>query len=339
MINQSGISRVDSQRRLRRTKLLLNLKKFTVVKMVSYIEKCTVNSESFFYDTRFGTKIDEHIIYTPYKNCFASVANPVSDIRRITRDEDIFYVSAVSYGSIVLVIVRFYPVDGTFTCRDYDPTKIIPAILASDSKKYLEMKGHPFYQPGYVADYSGLPDMQDYTAAIDELQEHSFSSKVVSRRIEKKGLAFDNELDWYDKPDMPASPCSLCSPGSRGVREPSSQSNSPLHSDCDSCLGNNEDICDTFPIVTQTDIDEIERLFGKKERSDTPDYLRELPRKPLRKIINLGDDTRSISASFEPYRFISYSPVELFPMLEKIDDYQPVAQELIPKVDARVDNL
>lgn len=321
--------------------------------MVSYIEKCTVNSESFFYDTRFGTKIDEHTLYTPYKKCFASVAKPVSDIRHIIRDEDTFYVSVVSGGSAALAIVRFYPVDDTFTCRDYDPTKIIPAILASDSKKYLEMKGHPFYQPGYVADYSGLPDIQDYTAAIDELQEHSFSPKIMSRRIEKKGLAFDNELDWYDKPDMPASPCSPCSPyspGSRGVREPSSQSNSPLHSDCDSCGlfdvrgDNNEDICDTFPIVTQSDIDEIERLFGKKERSDTPDYLRELPRKPLRKIINLSDSTRSISTrsistNFEPYRFISYSPVELFPMLEKIDDYQPVAQELIPKVDARVDNL
>lgn len=343
------------------------------------IERCTINGESFFYDSRFGTKIDEYILHPSYKKCFTSIAKPVSEIRSIVRDENSFHISIMVEGSYVQIMVRFYPVDKTFVCRDYDPTKIIPMILASDSKEYLKMKDHPFYKFGYTADYSWSPDnLKDvdfkYDKAIEELlsRPSRFSGfpiyedpyDVSEREIKqltnsilqpaeiktppkKKGLAFSNELDWYDGSVEYESPKdSPKSSFSGRVREPHSDS------DCDSCgVFGVDDPDESLPTITQADIEEIEKLFSTNEppdeilaTMDSPEpKIADMPKKPLRKLpvkMTLSDEHQKIIQ--EQARLRNEEIIQLRELQRTIADmadYKPIESSLIPKIDERGDNL
>lgn len=179
----------------------------------SCIEKCTINGSTFFYDVRFGSKIDEHKLHPFYMNCFVSTAKNISEIKRIIRIENNFYISVIAEKILHQTTVKFYPTDKTFVCRDYDPTKIIPAILESDCKEYLKSLDHPFYKPGYTANYLYTSDdlTHMYDRAIKDLSNPSrfcdfsfdsdsdpcFKSKPV-KPLKKKGLFYSNELDWYN---------------------------------------------------------------------------------------------------------------------------------------------
>lgn len=342
------------------------------------IERSTINGESFFYDSRFGTKIDEHILHPSYKKCLTSVARPVSEIRSIVRTENCFHISIMVEGSYVQIMVRFYPVDKTFVCRDYDPTKIIPMILASDSKEYLKMKDHPFYKFGYTANYSWSPnDLKNidfkYDEAVDELLGRSsmFSSiqiyedpyDVSEREIKqltnnilqpaelpppkKKGLTLLNELDWYNGSVEYESPKdSPKSSFNKRVSEPHADS------DCDSCgVFGVDDPDESLPIITQADIEEIEKLFGKNEppdeilaTMDSPEIkIADIPKKPLRKLpitMTLSDEDQKIiqdQARLHNEEIIRLR--ELQKIIADMTSYKHIENNLIPKIDERDDNL
>ena len=331
------------------------------------IERCTINGESFFYDSRFGTKIGEHILCPSYKKCFTSVAKPISEVRSIVRNENSFHISIIAEGSCVQIMVRFYPVDKTFVCRDYDPTKIIPMILASDSKEYLKMKDHPFYKFGYIANYAWSPDnLKDidfkYDRAIEELlskpsrfcvydDPYDVSEREIKQPAEiktppkKKGLAFSNELDWYDgRVEYESPKDSPKSSFSGRTREP--------HSDCDSCdVFGVDDPDESLPIITQSDIEEIEKLFGINEppdeilaTMDSPEpKISDIPKKPLKKlpmVMALSDEHQKIiqeQARLRNEEIIRLR--ELQKTITEMADYKPIESSLIPKIDERSDNL
>ncbi len=299
------------------------------------IEKYTINTVSgpttYYYDTRFGTQILDRILHPSYKKCFSSTVQPVKEVKTIVRDENNFHLCIVSNDAsansvCIQIMVRFYPADKTFICRDYDPTVIIPAILASDAKDYLKNKDHPFYRFGYIADYSWHPiDLQmdyKYLSAIEQLREreelfgHSRSmyNRMLLQNTEeaeiakltnqinnppkpptppkKSGLAFTNELDWYDSmlddsgsnesaaksdekidiadllrkaKDLHGSPTTSSS-GERDnhrVQEP--------HSDCDSCghsVFGVDDPDESLPTITADDIKELDALFNTYTREE-----------------------------------------------------------------------
>ncbi len=142
------------------------------------IEHCTIindrveskisNSE-FYYDTRLGMRIDEHLMHPVYKNNIRINVLPVISVCSITRKEYVFDITLLVYENAtniadtnaqkVTISVRYFPIDHSFVVRSYDPTKIIQAILSNnDNKDFFVSHNHPYHKYGYIADYGWAPE-------------------------------------------------------------------------------------------------------------------------------------------------------------------------------------
>ncbi len=377
------------------------------------IEKCTVGADVFYYDSRFGTKIDEHTLHPLYKRCFTSTAQPVSDIARVVRDENNFHISLTSLNRSIQTMVKFYPCDKTFVCRDFDPRVVIPAILASSAKEYLKVKDHPFYRFGYVADYTFSPsdldlrytraansladdmrfttDFQKYTqtpqvqAFIAQAREEDEIKRITQQLTEpskpktppkKQGLAFANELDWYDKDYEDLIPANRSKTidiaeimhskekdSYERIQEPHSDS------DCDSCgMFGVDDPDNLLPTITKADIEELETLFGTGRDEHTAGELAHemasnepmvdefvsdyrIPRIPLKKLSWCPPS----APKMQDAQRIEYEKIiqeqarqrneelirlrELQKLLSSMPEYTPVPKHLIPTLDNRDDNM
>lgn len=120
-------------------------------------------TSKYYCDTRFGTIINEYILYPPYRNRIVFRVFPVKKYLGSTRTDDIFRVTIESNGVQHTIPVFYFPKNNTFVCRDYDPSVIIPNILAeSKHSDFLQSKLHPMYKFGYVADYSSAPRDADW---------------------------------------------------------------------------------------------------------------------------------------------------------------------------------
>jgi len=294
----------------------------------SCIERCEVAGETFYYDTRFGTKIMS--MHPSYKKCFSAIAQPVDSVESIIREENTFHVRIKSKGLPINISIKFYPCDKTFVCRDYDPSVIIPAILQdSNCREYLESRKHPMYNFGYVADYLWSPDClnkwRDSNLDYDPDEELIEIQRTLSKRepSKKKGLAYLNELDWYN-------------PESR-IQEPVS--------DCESCVGDDPPFASE---ITQADLEEIEAMFGgtgnveKKldAYNDELDFW--VPRKPLKKIESVKSEINQ-----EIERMKQEQMRQQIAEIKRLRDLQQLMAEMppwtqpsgVPKIDERIDNL
>ncbi len=321
------------------------------------IEKYTIDTVSgpttYFYDSRFGTRIPDRILHPSYKRCFSAIVQPVKEVKSITREENNFHLCIISNNSHVQIMVRFYPIDKTFICRDYDPTVIIPAILTSDSKTYLQNKDHPFYKFGYVADYSWHPNLLEESPRKD-----------VTTAYEKTGLSYTNELDWYEASNTATSKTSsVHSPHVRssdeyGVQEP--------HSDCDSCGSSAfgaDDPDETIAALTIDDIKELNDLFKvytNDEKEEPEEILNtmnlndsmigdrfKIPKLPLNKLrfdpINPSPEDNEYQKKVQEQMRMKNLEIirlrEVQQLMETMEEHKPINMDIIPKIEERDDNL
>ena len=340
------------------------------------IEQCTINNGCFYYDTRLGTKIDEYALHPVYKKCIKSTAEPVDSIVSITRNADAFHVCLISNNLQVQTIVKFYEFDKTFVCRNYDPTKIIPRILAQDESYFTD---HPFYKFGYIVNYSWASDDTydsnldvevKYTAAAEDIlynktPEVPEVSRVISRyrnSMEEGApqITYDDdksdisELHYVDEPDESYA-TKKYNKYFTGIGWDDENPETPGEaSECGSCgipefesnfLDNTDH--DDLPTITQADIDDLENMFGNKSNVQSEDDF-VYPRKPLRK---LAHETRydAEENSLELQNIIQECAQKrqeefirmrnLHRILSEVSDYEPPAKDLIPVLPPRADNL
>jgi hypothetical protein len=168
----------------------------------SCIELCTIQydrddstneliSNSFYYDTRLGMEIDEDLMHPVYKECTVIEVLPVISVASISNFGYDFNVKIHTYKvpsdirnketKDVEVFVKYFPLDNSFIVRDYDPRKIIQAILSNNIyKDYFIKNDHPYYRYGYIADYCWAPE--NLTIMYNAMKKYNMESHHNSLR-------------------------------------------------------------------------------------------------------------------------------------------------------------
>jgi hypothetical protein len=125
----------------------------TIEDLSSCIEKCSIDDKlPFYYDSRFGTKIDEKILHSQYiKNSHHSAASIAVIIGHVHYD-NIYILSILSNDTLNDIEVTYYSYDKTFVVNGYDPIEIIQFIL-----KNYSIDNHPYYDTNYVPKYNEAP--------------------------------------------------------------------------------------------------------------------------------------------------------------------------------------
>lgn len=217
---------------------------FGLENLHSCIEKFECGSDTFYCDTRYGTEIPPDDLAPYYKQSnITFCVKPVQNVISVIREGNNFFVSIDDNQTIRIM---FYKYDKTFICRDYDPRRIIPAILSSEVDFFVE-NNHPSQRFGYVARYDISPvstyhneelnvDVR-YQNAIDELEYGSIQIGYESDKSVKI------------------------------VYESDESSKSENHSECGSCQIDEPDENDVLPI-TQEELDELDKTFGPVDDDD-----------------------------------------------------------------------
>jgi hypothetical protein len=132
------------------------------------IEKCIIiekgiEKEEFYYDNRFGTKIDQDQLHICYKQTQATKCRPVYKVLGMLQYNKIFYVAIESTDSNQEQCeVNYCNFDKSFIITTHDPSKIIPAIITNlDYKIFFMNNDHPNLRCGYIANYNVSHNMID----------------------------------------------------------------------------------------------------------------------------------------------------------------------------------
>ena len=129
----------------------------------SCIEECYVlhkdGIERFYFDSRFGTEIDDDDLHNDYKS---GITNKVQAIKRVIssfRLDDKFHLSVeLTDGEIRQADIKYYDMDNTFSSGEYDPRIVIPYLLNCEEHRdfYLSRHPapHPYFDENFTVDYS-----------------------------------------------------------------------------------------------------------------------------------------------------------------------------------------
>ena len=189
------------------------------------IEKCTLLNasnivlETFYYDTRFGVKIDDGELHPAYKLCESNEAITVVDIAGVVKQGNEFIVRVVLNDNNIIdtITVRYFPYDKSFIVKKYDPIKIIRCILAkAEFKDFFICSGHPSCLLDYKPNYWWIPDSLNamYSAMkktnIIKTQDNLLTNnksmsetKVLEDKlIENKAVETETELIENKKDDI-----------------------------------------------------------------------------------------------------------------------------------------
>jgi len=308
------------------------------------IEEYILNDKHSYYDTRFGTVLDGDDLHPSYKQCFSAVVQPVYSINSVERFHDTFMLNIecdANQKIIKKITVNFYPSDNTFTCRDYDPSIIIPYILQNPIfEEYFRRNSHPYYRFGYVANYQYSPIDTYRRADLD---------------VEVRYLSAMNELHEFDnwqpirvqEPDT-SSDCDSC-----GSPEIEYETDPQLSQSVDEPITMEE-----FQKMTKTwygrfaprmelpgmelsDVEqrEMDALFGDEDPDEKIDFRR-VPR--LKKIRDLDTFLLPTRASTPEPSIISeriQQMRELQELLESMGEMPEISRDCIPTIPSREDNL
>lgn len=124
---------------------------------VNIVGFASVDDTSFRYDTRTGKQIpDDTIIAKKYQQKLPDNTLAVLSIIQIQRDKNEFEVVVLGYDEeLYSTRVVYNDSNKTFYCDEFDPRKIIPAILENeDTKLYFMARAHPYYSKTFVYDYT-----------------------------------------------------------------------------------------------------------------------------------------------------------------------------------------
>lgn len=182
----------------------------SVEDLSSCIEHCSViynkgtldeRIDSFYYDSRFGNRIDSNVLHNYYKNNkdLPSIkVFPVKEVKEILRVDNVFYISLVNENSITTCTeVKFYTSDKSFICRTHDPSVIIKAICSNaEALEYLQDQQHPMFDAGYSACYSIRPKSNFYSQnAGGPLPQTPYNPEHFTSNATSNGYA----VHWDDE--------------------------------------------------------------------------------------------------------------------------------------------
>lgn len=183
------------------------------------IEKCTITDsptgETFYFDSRFGTVVDEILLHETYKNCVHIKTKSVKEVRDIINMDNLFFISILTPNNkIEQIEVKFFHADKSFIVRSHDPRVIIPAILANaEARVLLQKHNHPVMIPYYIAQYDKAP--ATYNTSLQRIinnirdQEESSDSEDIDyykmfptksrRRSPRRLKSFETPSDIIDE--------------------------------------------------------------------------------------------------------------------------------------------
>jgi hypothetical protein len=123
------------------------------------ISRCSVGiCQPFYYDTRFGTKINDCELNDCYYTRFIYHAQGVKRVKTFAQSGYIFHLIVVINNNIEEPCdVTYSSIDHSFTNNTHDPSVIITAILTNiDYKPFFVTNKHPYFIGGYTADYMNM---------------------------------------------------------------------------------------------------------------------------------------------------------------------------------------
>lgn len=171
---------------------------------MSHIERFTIKGSHKFIDVRTGKVVDDVAkILSSFNKCFSSSVKPVKDVLAVKQSAEFFEVTIRDEkNQILMTKVKFNELDKTFACRDYDPEKIIPAILSDAScSYYFIVKSHPYYF--------------EEKDVVDDFDEDDIDPQEITIQYEDEGIPPLTEADvdeinnLFSAPMQQNSPCNI----------------------------------------------------------------------------------------------------------------------------------
>lgn len=156
-------------------------------------------NDSFYYDNRFGTKLETseiHILYrTPYKyNCTF-----VKQVTHFMRVDLMFHlVVKLHNGTMEQCDVTYDTEEHCFTNRTHDPSVVIPAILTNlDFREFFISKNHPYFRTDYIANYKQIP-IKRPVRMLNSMPSAKFYSDLINENARDMGIEPDIVYDVDD---------------------------------------------------------------------------------------------------------------------------------------------
>lgn len=160
---------------------------------VGIVGRANIDGLTFYYDRRTGMQIPDSVIAKKHLTEDIDTTAEVLEIIQIDRDKDNFNIVVCSANDIRKITITYDNTNKTFSCKDYDPRKVIPAILENeDTKLYFMSRDHPYYDKSFTPNYGDddvpatVPDRGPLGSAyLDRTAKYAFLRNLIARNKEE----------------------------------------------------------------------------------------------------------------------------------------------------------